>query len=215
MNNYYSFRGSILDQKKQKRQRFSFESIGINHYNIKKRNYRETKFLGFIIWNIVFFSLISFVSASTIASFVGKLHEDSYDDDAFHNAIFPTSLIFCVILLNFSRKSRLIENVVLPLLYDVLYNAITWMIPLVVSFSFDELLSIKIFSIVNMCLHINCAIITIIDRTKSVECSHNYYTLITFFLFFPVIVIPILWTNIVRDIVSFFYISYTMPIYMV
>ncbi|POG61719.1 hypothetical protein GLOIN_2v1701939 [Rhizophagus irregularis DAOM 181602=DAOM 197198] len=89
------------------------------------------------------------------------------------------------------------------------------MIPLIVSFSYDNLLSIKIFSIVNMCLHVNCLIIAIIDRKKTVESNHNYYTLITFFLFFPIVVFLIIWTNIIRDIVSFFYISYTMPIYLI
>ncbi|GET57210.1 hypothetical protein GLOIN_2v1701939 [Rhizophagus irregularis DAOM 181602=DAOM 197198] len=211
MNNYYSFKESIINQKKQKRPiRFR------NGYTIKKKNYRETQFLRFIIWNITFFSLIPFVSASTVGPFVDKdykLHEDySYNDDAL-NTILP--IFIFVIFLNFSGNSKSVKNVILPLLDDVLYNIITWMIPLIVSFSYDNLLSIKIFSIVNMCLHVNCLIIAIIDRKKTVESNHNYYTLITFFLFFPIVVFLIIWTNIIRDIVSFFYISYTMPIYLI
>lgn len=216
MNNYYSFKGSILNQKKQIIPRLSFDSIRFrNGYTSKKRNYRETLFLRFIIWNISFFPLIPFVSASTVTPLIdkdSKLHEDLYNYDALYT-ILP--IFIFVIFLNFSGNSKSVKNVVLPLLDDVLYNIITWMIPLIVSFSYDNLLSIKIFSIVNMCLHVNCVIIAIIDRKIIFENDHNYYALITFFLFFPVVVFLIVWTDIIRDIVSFFYISYTMPIYMI
>ncbi|RGB34460.1 hypothetical protein C1646_815370 [Rhizophagus diaphanus] len=119
--------------------------------------------LNFIIWNIMFFSLFPLASAS-IASFVDinyESHTDLYD--AILNTFFP---IFFVIFLNASGKDGSIKNIILPLLDDVLYNIITWVIPLVVSFAYDDLMSIKICSIINMCLHVFCAILAIIKWKK-------------------------------------------------
>jgi hypothetical protein len=75
------------------------------------------------------------------------------------------------------------------------------MIPLIVSFSYDELMSIKIFSVINMCLHLICAIYAII-RWKKVTINDEfdfYFSLyISFFMiFFPVIIIPIFWMMII------------------
>src|SRR5207244_12771075 len=104
------------------------------------------------------------------------------------NTLFP---IFFVILLNVSGDPGSIKNVALPLLDDVLYNTITWVIPLIISFSYDDLMGIKIFSIVNMCLHLICAVTAIIRWGRVVVVMNAYnnlniYTLTTFFsVLFP------------------------------
>ncbi|GES94075.1 hypothetical protein GLOIN_2v1667018 [Rhizophagus clarus] len=122
--------------------------------SLKKSNF-------IIIWNIAFFSLIPFVSSS-ITPFVDESynsHEDLYD--AILNTFFP---IFFVILFNVSGETGPIKKVFLPLLDDLLYNMVTWVIPLIVSFAYDDLLGIKIFSLVNMVLHVTCAIVAIINN---------------------------------------------------
>ncbi|CAB4415740.1 unnamed protein product [Rhizophagus irregularis] len=178
---------------------------GINHNTIKRKTSGISNLLNFIIWNIMFFSLFPLSSAS-IASFVDIKYE-SYTDlyDAILNTFFP---IFFVIFLNASGKDGSIKNIVLPLLDDVLYNMITWMIPLVVSFAYDDLMSIKIFSIINMCLHVICAAFTIIikkrlnyfldDHDDDDDVDLNIFASIIFFLIlFPVLVIPIFWIIII------------------
>ena len=81
----------------------------------------------------------------------------------------------------------------LPLLDDVLYNAVTWAIPLTVSFAYNDSKAVKIFSIVNMCLHITCALIALI-KWQTIGDGYDIYIGIFFFLvFFPVFVIPIFW----------------------
>ena len=120
----------------------------IKPYIAKKRISEKLNFLNFIIWNIAFFSFIPHVLAST-ASFVDesyKSQEDLYD--AILNTFFP---IFFVILFNVSGKTGPIKNMFLPLLDDILYNVVTWTIPLIVSFAYDDLFRIKIFSFVNAC----------------------------------------------------------------
>ncbi|CAB5377322.1 unnamed protein product [Rhizophagus irregularis] len=176
---------------------------GINHNTIKKKTSEISNLLNFIIWNIMFFSLFPLSSAST-ASFVDIKYE-SYTDlyDAILNTFFP---IFFVIFLNASGKDGSIKNIVLPLLDDVLYNIITWVIPLVVSFAYDDLMSIKIFSIINMCLHVFCAAFAII-RKKRIDYfgdidhddgDFNIFLSTSFFLIsFPVLVIPIFWIIII------------------
>lgn len=205
MNNFQETIFFSFNQKKQSFHVSTFESIrfrnGIKHYTVKKRTFEKQNFLNFFIWNITFFSLLPLVSAS-VASFVNKgydSHQDLYD--ALLNTFFP---IFFVILLNVSQKPGSIKNVLLPLLDDVLYNVITWMIPLIVSFSYDDLMIIKIFSIVNMCLHVFYAVImiilTVIFEIKVADIFKNDRLIIILFLptfyfllFFPVIVIPIFW----------------------
>ncbi|CAG8790133.1 17354_t:CDS:2, partial [Dentiscutata erythropus] len=54
--------------------------------------------------------------------------------------------------------------IALPLLDDALYNTVTWVIPLAVAFAYDDLLSIKIFSFINMALHLTCSTITIFSK---------------------------------------------------
>ncbi|RHZ53882.1 hypothetical protein Glove_433g4 [Diversispora epigaea] len=60
-----------------------------------------------------------------------------------------------------TTRSWLTKNNLLPLLDDILYNIVTWVIPLTVSFAYDDLLKIKILSIINMCLHVACAVIAL------------------------------------------------------
>ncbi|GES92323.1 hypothetical protein GLOIN_2v1667018 [Rhizophagus clarus] len=214
-----SYQEVIFFPFKQQMQRFhssTFESIRFRNDCIIKRktNYKQN-LLNFIIWNFVFFSFFPFVSAS-IAPYVDKSydsHEDLYD--ALLNTFFP---IFFVILLNVSGKPGSIKNVLLPLLDDVLYNIVTWVIPLVVSFSYDDLMSIKIFSTVNMYLHVFCAIYAIIKwervtKDNSNNLNNHYQDLIFFFLiFFPVIVIPVFWiiiiiTEHVFDLISIIFLT--------
>ncbi|CAB5215425.1 hypothetical protein RhiirA5_494599 [Rhizophagus irregularis] len=151
-------------------------------------------FLSFIIWNVVFFSLLPLTSAS-VASFVDTNYVSKGDlYDATLNTFFP---IFFVILFNVSGKPGSIKNIVLPLLDDLLYNVITWMIPLVVSFAYDEWLSIKIFSIINMCLHILCAVLAIIKWRRIYNDNVNFAFTFLFLILFPVMAIPIFWMIII------------------
>ncbi|RIA86608.1 hypothetical protein C1645_855871 [Glomus cerebriforme] len=145
--------------------------------------------LNFIIWNIAF---IPFVPAS-VAPYVDETYSSKPDlYDALLNTFFPISF---VILLNASGESGSIKNKLLPLLDDVLYNTITWVIPLIVSFSYGDLLAIKIFSIVNMCLHVICAATAIYRWEKIGTCKFNGYvrTIYMFLVAFPDIAIPTFW----------------------
>uniref|UniRef100_U9USV1 Uncharacterized protein n=1 Tax=Rhizophagus irregularis (strain DAOM 181602 / DAOM 197198 / MUCL 43194) TaxID=747089 RepID=U9USV1_RHIID len=156
-------------------------------------------FLSFIIWNVVFFSLLPLTSAS-VASFVDTNYVSKGDlYDATLNTFFP---IFFVILFNVSGKPGSIKNIVLPLLDDLLYNVITWMIPLVVSFAYDEWLSIKIFSIINMCLHILCAVLAIIKWRRIYNDNVNFAFTFLFLILFPVMAIPIFWMIIIVRIIG-------------
>src|SRR5688572_3652559 len=108
----------------------------------------KSSFLNFI----TIFSLLPLVAASI----VNENYESKQDVyDAIINTFFP---VFFVILFGISGKTGPIKNVLLPLLDDILYNTVTWVIPLVVSLAYDDLLSIKIFSFVNMGLHLVCAV---------------------------------------------------------
>ena len=71
----------------------------------------------------------------------------------------------------------------LPLLDDVLYNAVTWAIPLTVSFAYNDSKAVKIFSIVNMCLHITFALIALIRRktVNDVDYDYGIYSCIVYF----------------------------------
>jgi hypothetical protein len=190
MNNYQEFKkhGSV------------FESImfrnGIRNKIIERKFHEISNFLNFIIWNIAFFSLFPLVSGS-VASSVDKNYDSQYD---LYNTIFNTLFpMFFVILLNVSGKSGSIKNVALPLLDDLLYNMITWMIPLIVSFTYDVLISIKIFSIISMCLHLICAVFAII-KWERVAVRVDYFEFGLVFLslvFVPVIAIPTFWIVII------------------
>src|SRR5437763_11291936 len=75
-------------------------------------------------------------------------------------------LYFFIFLTNISGDSGNIKKVLLPLLDDLLYNTVTWVIPLTVSFAYDDFPAIKIFSLVNMSLHVLCAAIALILHRK-------------------------------------------------
>src|SRR4051812_30512213 len=125
----------------------SCSGMGLKHHTVKRRTDEKPNFLNFIIWNIEFFSLFPLASAS-VTPFVNKTYESKEDlYDAILNTFFP---IFFVVLLNVSGKPGSIKHVILPIIDDILYNIITWVIPLIVSFVYDDLMSIKIFSIINM-----------------------------------------------------------------
>ncbi|CAB4433827.1 unnamed protein product [Rhizophagus irregularis] len=177
-------------------------------------------FLNFIFWKIIFFSLVPFASASIVDESYSS-HQDVYD--ALLNALFP---VFFVVLFDISKKkieqSTTVETAVaknetqdttqddtkkswftkhnlLPLLDDILYNTVIWVIPLTVSFAYNDLSSIKIFSITNACLHVFCAL-SVLIKSKKISDSHEggnvsgvsgYVTV--FLIFFPVIVIPVFW----------------------
>ncbi|CAG8579527.1 3295_t:CDS:2, partial [Scutellospora calospora] len=79
--------------------------------------------------------------------------EDLYD--ALLNTFFP---IIIVVLFNVREESGRIKKVLLPLLDDILYNIITWVIPIIVSFTYDDTLA--------------CVFILILSLTRNV----SYYT---------------------------------------
>jgi hypothetical protein len=192
MKNYLFFIGTIFFLFNQKKNKVY---TGFKPYTVKMRTIKKSNFLNFIIWNITFFSLIPFVSSS-VAPFVDENYDSRQDlYDAILNTFFP---IFFVILFNVSGKTGPIKRIFLPLLDDILYNMVTWVIPLIVSLAYDDLLGIKIFSFVNMLLHVVCATTAIIFRDNSRKFDKKIHILCTFFLiFFPVIVIPIFWTVII------------------
>ncbi|CAG8825497.1 25694_t:CDS:1, partial [Racocetra persica] len=59
--------------------------------------------------------------------------QDLYD--GLLNTLFPITF---VILLNVRNKERSIKNYLLPLLDDILYSMVTWAIPLIVSFTYED-----------------------------------------------------------------------------
>jgi len=137
--------------------------------------------------SVVFFSLVPLATASIVDDSYTS-YEDLYD--AILNTFFPITF---VLLINVDRKSGTMKKKLLPLLDDVLYNAVTWAIPLTVSFAYNDSKAVKIFSIVNMCLHITCALIALIRWKKISDADDDDYiwgSILSFLLFFPVFVIP-------------------------
>ncbi|CAB4434156.1 unnamed protein product [Rhizophagus irregularis] len=149
-------------------------------------------FLNFIFWKIIFFSLVPFASASIVDESYSS-HQDVYD--ALLNALFP---VFFVVLFDISKKkieqSTTVETAVaknetqdttqddtkkswftkhnlLPLLDDILYNTVIWVIPLTVSFAYNDLSNSH--------------------EGGNVSGVSGYVTV--FLIFFPVIVIPVFW----------------------
>src|SRR3954447_3834783 len=136
---------SVKNQKLQQSCSTIFEFINKNHKNIYNIS-------NFIVRKIFFFSVIPFTNASIVEKDYKPI-EDVYD--GLLNALFP---IFFVILFQIDNSSTT-KKQLLPILDDILYNAVTWLIPLIVTFSYDELLGLKIFALLNMCLHVFCAVI--------------------------------------------------------
>ena len=106
--------------------------------------------------SVVFFTLVPLATASIVDDSYSS-YQDLYD--AILTTLFPITF---VLLFNVDRKSGTIKKKLLPLLDDVLYNAVTWAIPLTVSFAYNDSKAVKIFLILNMCLHITCALIALI-----------------------------------------------------
>src|SRR3954467_1387807 len=148
MNKYIFL--SVKNQKLQQSCSISFEFINKKHVNIFNIS-------NFILWKILFLSIIPFAKAFVVEKDY-KSYQDVYDGTL--NALFP---IFFVILFQIDNSSTT-KKKLLPILDDILYNAVTWLIPLIVTFSYDDhdLLGIKIFALVNMGLHVGCAVIGII-----------------------------------------------------
>src|SRR5947208_2300980 len=92
-----------------------------------------------IFRKIIFFSLIilPFASSAPIVDESYTLNNQNRQDvyDAIFNALFP---IFFIFLTNISGKEGKFKKTLLPLLDDLLYNAVTWVIPLTVSFAYDD-----------------------------------------------------------------------------
>ena len=123
------------------------------HYHAKRIFTRDMKSH---FRSVVFFSLVPLATASIVDDSYTS-YEDLYD--AILNTFFPITF---VLPFNVKPESGTIKKKLLPLLDDVLYNAVTWAIPLTVSFAYNDSKAVKIFSIVNMCLHITCALIALI-----------------------------------------------------
>src|SRR5947208_6881873 len=123
--------------------------------------------MNFVSRKIIFFSLtiLPFASSAPIVdesyTSSNQSHQDVYD--AIFNAFFP---IFFIFLTNISGSSGKIRKILLPVLDDLLYNTVTWVIPLTVSFAYVDFLAIKLFSILNMGLHVLCAVYALIKHKK-------------------------------------------------
>src|SRR5438552_1225418 len=113
------------------------------------------------VWKIIFFPLIPLLSVFIVDESYTSNRQDVYD--AILNTLFPIAF---VVLIKVSGDSGEIKKTLIPLLDDLLYNTVTWMIPLTVSFAYDDFLAIKIFSIVNMSLHILCAAFALIINKR-------------------------------------------------
>jgi hypothetical protein len=138
-------------------------------------------------------------------------NEDVFD--GLLNALFP---IFFVILFNIKNSSSP-KKILLPILDDILYNTVTWVIPLVVSLIYDDLIVVKIFVFVNMGLHTICTLTSLITNMKLNKMDEKMDEkmggtinqkavklvpkfIFHFLVFFPVIVIPIFWIIYIIEI---------------
>jgi len=145
------------------------------------------------------------------ASFVDTSYSPRKDlYDAVLNTLFP---IFIAFLLNISGKPIYIKNDKLLLLLRFLdggsYNIVTWIIPLMISFFYDDLV-IKIFSFVNMLLHVICASITVIIRRNEVT-KNDIKTKESFFdsMRYPYNIIPLFWILWILGIFKMLWTAYT------
>src|SRR6185436_6885087 len=75
------------------------------------------------------------------------------------------------------------------------YSYLGYSINSTVSFAYNDSKAVKIFSIVNMCLHITCALIALIKWKQIGDVIGDYMRLgiCLFLILFPVFVIPIFW----------------------
>src|SRR5437763_938175 len=147
--------------------------------------------MSFVFRKIFLCSLIPSLASST-SPIVDKSYISNHQDvyDAIVNTLIP---ILLVIFLNriYGGDSGNIKKILLPVLDDLLYNTVTWVIPLTVSFAYDDFLAIKIFSLVNMGLHVLCAAYALIINKTIGNANDDGLLLIPFFflILFPVIVI--------------------------
>ena len=162
--------------------------MGRKHYSAKQTFSRDSNSL---FRYIMFFSLIPLATASIVDDSYTS-YQDLYD--AILNTLFPITF---VVLLNVSEKPGSMKKKLLPLLNDLLYNTVTWVIPLTVSFAYGDSLAVKIFSIVNMFLHVACALAALIEwKTIGDAYTGNgriWGGILLFLTCFPVLVIPIFW----------------------
>ena len=104
------------------------------HYRAKRTFTRDMKSH---FRSVVFFSLVPLATASIVDDSYTS-YEDLYD--AILNTFFPITF---VLLINVDRNSGTIKKKLLPLLDDVLYNAVTWAIPLTASFAYNDFKAVK------------------------------------------------------------------------
>src|SRR5437763_275807 len=114
--------------------------------------------MNFIFWKIILFLLIPFASAASIVDESYKSNrEDVYD--AIINTLFP--ITFVVLTKVSGEESGKIKRILLPLLDDILYNTVTWVIPLIVSFAYDDFLVVK-----------TCVFVLVLSLTRNI----SYFT---------------------------------------
>src|SRR5437763_17034958 len=155
--------------------------------------------MSFVFRKIFLFSLIPSLASST-SPIVDKSYISNHQDvyDAIVNTLIP---ILLVIFLNriYGGDSGNIKKILLPVLDDLLYNTVTWVIPLTVSFAYNDFPAIKIFSLVNMGLNVFFAAIALMankkignvdyDNNNKDDISSGLLAITFFFLvLFPVIV---------------------------
>ncbi|CAG8524907.1 1477_t:CDS:2 [Dentiscutata heterogama] len=58
--------------------------------------------------------------------------------------------------INNQNDNMTLKEILLPFFDEFIFNIVTWGIPLFISFVYDDLLAIKIFSIINMSLYVIC-----------------------------------------------------------
>ncbi|CAG8765478.1 19107_t:CDS:1, partial [Cetraspora pellucida] len=137
-----------------------------------------------------------------MASIIDETYSSKHDlYDALLNTLFPITF---VILLNVKNEEKSIKNFFLPLLDDILYNMVTWAIPLIVSFTYGDTSDIMIFSIINMLLHVFCAVSAIVyaiitprKKLHDRDFYGLYFSIVVFLILFPVIIIPVFWIIII------------------
>src|SRR5437763_10239656 len=106
------------------------------HYRAKRISTRDVNSL---FCYLVFFALVPLATASIVDDSYTS-YQDLYD--AILTTLFPITF---VVLLSVSGKPGSMKKKLLPLLDDVLYNTVTWVIPLTVSFAYNDSKAVRIF----------------------------------------------------------------------
>lgn len=156
----------------------------------------------FTFKKLIFLLFLQHAAASIVNESYSS-NEDLYD--AVLNTLFPITF---TVLLQVKENPESIRNTVLPLFDDILYNFITWGIPLVVSFIYEDTYAIKFYTSINMFVHITCAIICIMyagikhKRLEDIKIDRGnlFFFIPLFLILFPVMAIPLFWViNISRN----------------